>query len=257
MEKKDIIFAIAFATLTLLFLLCFLLFFFIKYRDRRNAQIKENNEMKKNFEQALLQSQAEVQETTFSALARELHDNVGQLLSSSKMLLGIAQRNLVNAPESLNIAEETLGKAIVELRGLSKSMDKEWLEQFQLIQNLDTEINRINSGKMITIQFIHPDQLPLSPDKQIVIFRIIQEGLQNIIKHAGAKNIMIEIRKDEQYLLVLINDDGKGFTEESSSGLGIKNMKHRTKLLGGDINWKHPGNGSCVTIKIPLQKNDL
>src|SRR6266513_5304855 len=136
MEKNDIMFAIIFATVVLVLLAGFLFFFFLKYRYRKNEYIKEREIMKQTFEQTLLQSQIEVQEATFSILAKELHDNVGQLLSSSKMLLGITQRNFSNAPETLTIAEETLGKAITELRSLSKSIDKEWLEQFDLIDNL-------------------------------------------------------------------------------------------------------------------------
>jgi len=257
MEKKDIIFTIGFATLVLLILLCFLLFFFIKYRARRNKHIRETEIMKKTFETALLQSQVEVQENTFSMLAKELHDNVGQLLSSSKMLLGITQRELGKSPETLTIAEETIGKAITELRALSKSMDKEWLEQFELIENLSTEIKRINSGKMLVIVFSHTGKLPLTSEKQIMLFRIIQESLQNIIKHADARHINIEIKNDDENLSVHISDDGKGFAGISGDGLGIRNMKHRAKLLGGNITWNQAEKGSSVTIDIPIINSEL
>lgn len=256
MEKNDLIFAIGFATLILLLLLCFLLFFFIKYRARRNAQIKENDEMKKNFEEALLKSQVEVQEATYSILAKELHDNVGQLLSSSKMLLGIAQRKLSSPPETLTIAEVTLAKAIVELRSLSKSLDKEWLEQFELIENLQTEINRINSSGVLKIEFNHQNKLPFNSEKQIILFRIIQEALQNIIKHAEAKNIFIGMNLNNEMLQISITDDGKGIDAEPESGLGIRNMKHRAKLLGGSITWNKPANGSCVIIDLAFKENE-
>lgn len=253
MEKKDLIFTIGFATLLILLLLCFLLFFFITYRNRRNKYIHEIAMMKKNFEAALLQSQVEVQEATFSALSKELHDNLGQLLSSSKMLMGIAQRQLTECPDTLNIAEQTVGKAITELRSLSKSLDKEWLEQFDLIENLTAEINRIRSSKLLDIEFIHEGRLPLSYDKQTILFRIIQEGLQNIIKHAEAGNVHITIKTPEKNLLIDIADNGKGFTETSSNGgLGIKNMKQRTHLLGGSIEWLHPASGSEIIIRIPV-----
>ena len=142
MEKDDIMFAIIFATVVFILLAGFLFFFFLKYRYRSNEYIKEREIMKKTFEETLLLSQIEVQEATLSILSKELHDNVGQLLSSSKMLLGITHRNMTDTPETLTIAEETLGKAINELRSLSKSIDKEWLEQFSLIDNLTTEIKR-------------------------------------------------------------------------------------------------------------------
>ena len=255
MEKNDIMFAIIFATVLLVLLAGFLFFFFLKYRYRSNEYIKEREIMKKAFEQTLLQSQIEVQEATFSILAKELHDNVGQLLSSSKMLLGITQRNLTNTPETLTIAEETLGKAINELRSLSKSLDKEWLEQFNLIDNLTTEINRINAGLILEIHFSHPGELPLKPEEQIILFRIIQEALQNAIKHSEARNIRIEIETQTENILINITDDGKGFEPISNDGLGMRNMKHRTKLLGGNITWNTPANGSSITIQLPVKEN--
>ena len=248
-------FAVGFATIVLLLLLSFLLFFFLKYRFRSNRYIKEREIMKKAFEQTLLQSQIEVQEATFSVLAKELHDNVGQLLSSSKMLLGITQRSMTNAPEALTIAEETLGKAINELRSLSKSLDKEWLEQFDLVENLSTEINRINAGLILEIHFSHPGKLPLKSEEQIILFRIVQEALQNAIKHSAAKNIRIEIETQAENIIVNITDDGKGFESIPNDGQGMRNMKHRTKLLGGNITWNTPENGSSITIQLPVKEN--
>jgi len=213
--------------------------------------------MKKAFEQTLLQSQIEVQEATFSALGKELHDNVGQLLSSTKMLLGITQRDLPAAPETLTIAEETLGKAINELRALSKSLDKEWLDRFDLVENLSTEINRINEAKMLEILFSHPGRLPLKAEEQIILFRIIQEALQNAIKHSEAQKIYIDITTLPGQLIIEITDDGKGFEPIPGDGLGIRNMKHRTKLLGGNITWNMPAQGSSITIQLPVKDNML
>lgn len=255
MDNEIII--VLFATFFVLLLLIYLINFILSYQNRNLAFKKEKEIMQIQFEQTLFQSQVEVQEATYSILAKELHDNVGQLLSSSKMLLGITQRNPRASPETLTLAEETLGKAITELRALSKSLDKEWLEQFDLIENLTTEINRINAGKMLSIDFSHSGKLPLTSEKQIILFRIIQEGLQNIIKHAQAKNINLEIKTGDLNLSVHIHDDGKGFSEISGNGLGIRNMKHRAKLLGGTITWSQPETGSSVTIEIPIIKSEL
>ena len=255
MEKNDIMFAVIFATVVLVLLAGFLFFFFLKYRYRSNEYIKEREIMKKAFEQTLLQSQIEVQEATFSALGKELHDNIGQLLSSTKMLLGITQRNMTDTPETLTIAQETLGKAINELRSLSKSLDKEWLDRFDLVENLSTEINRINEAKMLAIHFSHPGKLPLKAEEQIILFRIIQEALQNAIKHSEAQNIRIEIETQNENIIVTITDDGKGFEPISNDGLGIQNMKHRTKLLGGNITWNIPASGSSITIQLPVKES--
>ena len=106
--------------------------------------------MKAKYEQELLQSKLETQEQTFQQIGKELHDNVGQLLSTSRMLLGLTERSLPNPPDTLLTANATLGEAISELRSLSKSLDKEWLEQFSFTDNLQTEISRINAGNRRT-----------------------------------------------------------------------------------------------------------
>ena len=246
------IFGVIFATAVLLLLAAFLMFFFVRYRVKNNDYIKEREAMEKAFEQTLLQSQIEVQEATFAGLAKELHDNIGQLLSSTKMLLGITQRNLGNSPDTLTIAEETLGKAISELRSLSKSLDREWLEQFDFIHNLEVESSRINDAKHLRISFTHPEKISLKPDEQIILFRIVQEAMQNAMKHADPALIQIHLTEAKRKLRVLVIDDGHGFDEShQKEGMGIRNMKHRTKLLGGNINWNSTGNGSSVIIELP------
>ncbi len=149
------------------------------------------------LEKQLLLSQVEVQEATLSAIGRELHDNVGQLLSSSKMLLGVALRNYTNhqnAEGAIRSADEQIGKAIAAIRSLAKLFDKEWLKQFDLIENLVTEIKRNNDSNEMKIHFSHPESLTINADDQIILFRIIQEGIQNAIKHANASNVFIEIK---------------------------------------------------------------
>lgn len=246
------IFGVIFATIVLLLLAAFLMFFFVRYRVKNNDYIKEREAMQKSFDQTLLQSQIEVQEATFAGLAKELHDNIGQLLSSTKMLLGITQRNLGNSPDTLTIAEETLGKAISELRSLSKSLDKEWLEQFDFIHNLEVESSRINDAKHLQITFTHPGKLSLRPEAQIILFRIVQEAMQNAMKHADPDHIQIHLTVAQEKMRVIVIDNGHGFNEtHQKEGMGIRNMKHRTKLLGGNINWNSTGNGSSVIIELP------
>ncbi len=150
-SQYDIIISVIAAVSLFLLLAGFVIAFALKFQKRRQQHIREMVNLKYTYEQQLLQSQIEVQEATFSALGKELHDNIGQLLSSTKMLLGITQRNMPNTPDTLMTAEETLGKAINELRSLSKSLTKEWLEQFKLIENLQPEVARINSANEIHI----------------------------------------------------------------------------------------------------------
>lgn len=215
--------------------------------------------MASEFESQLLQSRMETQEETFATLGKELHDNVGQLLNSAKLLIGVTQRKLTDAPDTLAIADETLGTAINELRSLSKSLNKEWLEQFNFIDNLQAEIKRINATDHLQIHFTHTAPLSLKSDEQIILFRIVQEALQNAIKHAQATNINIILKEEANSLYLIIEDDGKGFAEKekAQSGVGLLNMQHRTKLLGGTIEWKSAGNGASVIICLPVKNETV
>lgn len=242
-------------TVFILFLSLSLIAFVFYFRRRRNAHLREKDNLKKSFEHALLQSQVEVQEATLSTLATELHDNIGQLLSSTKMLLGITERNVGTLPDSFMVANETLGKAISELRSLSKSLNKEWLEQFNLLENLDAEVDRINAGQTVAVQLTHPPNINLRSDEQIILFRIIQESLQNAIKHAHPNAINIKIESLDSSLTVTIIDNGCGFdAEHNKTGHGFTNMRKRTELLGGTIEWKSEEQAGC-TVKIVVPTN--
>jgi signal transduction histidine kinase len=238
-------------------LVFFIILFIVLYQRRYYRFLREKQTLHNNFQSEILKTQLETQEETFYQIGEEIHDNIGQLLSSTRLLLGITERSLSSIPDPFKTAQETLGKAILEIRALSKSLNKEWLHQFNLIQNLETEIDRINSSNTIRIQ-LNTDVkvLPLSPESQVMLFRIIQEAMHNCIKHSKAKLLTINININDS-IFVSIVDDGSGFKSGQNEyhGVGIINMKHRTKLLGGNIYWKERQEGGTeVEINLPVQK---
>ncbi|MBA4196525.1 MAG: hypothetical protein C0459_03120 [Chitinophaga sp.] len=258
MEEKDsyIVYTVIVAS-CIFFIVALFIFFYIRlFIERKKRFAEEKINMQQAFSQMLLQSQIETQEETIAQLGKELHDNVGQLLSSTKMLLGITERAIDNPPETLLTAEETISKAINELRNLSKSLSKEWLQQFDLIENLQAEIIRLNSSKIINIHFSHPEKLVIDKDRQMILFRILQESIQNTLKHADAKNIFIDFLFTKNSLQIVFKDDGKGFdTAAKANGIGIMNIKHRIKLLNGSIEWLSSStNGTIINIGLPLNK---
>ena len=261
LSAYDIVLGIVVSTLLFLLLACFLVAFFMIYRRRRGEYFREKETMKISFNNELLQSRIETQEDTFAQLGQELHDNVGQLLSTTKMLLGITERNLTEVPDTLKTAEETLGKAIQDIRALSKSLNKEWLQQFNLVENLRNEMERINTAGYVQAN-LRTDitELPLPAETQVMLFRIVQEALQNSIKHAGAKIIRIAVKRVEDEIELLITDDGTGFdaVKEIGKGVGIINMQHRTQLLAGTIAWREADSGGTeVYIRIPLTQKTI
>jgi signal transduction histidine kinase len=231
------------------------LIFFMIARQRQNKLYLQQKAMEE-LEKQLLQSQIEVQEATLTALGKELHDNIGQLLSSSKMLLGVTLRNMDKAPGPLATAYDTLSKAITELRALSRSLDSEWLQQFNLIDNLTTEVARNNAASALQIHFTHPESIPLKAGQQILLFRMVQEAIQNAVKHAEASNIYIAIDEGGTNLNITVSDDGKGFIVENAlaKGAGMNNIRHRTRALGGNVHWHSGSTGTILSIHLPVQK---
>ena len=214
-----------------------------------------------NHQQELLRTQTETQEETFRQISEELHDNVGQLLGSTKNLLWITERSLTEVPDALSTAIATLATAMQDLRSLSKALNQEWLERFNLVDNLRVESARLNyAGNIVVTVEAASKELPFRREDQVVLFRIIQEALHNGIKHSEATHIGITLGSDGHRILIQVRDNGKGFDKETtkSQGVGLINMKRRTRLLKGTIDWDSiPGDGTTVRISIPSQNLHL
>jgi signal transduction histidine kinase len=230
-----------------------LIFLVLIYQKRQLRYILEKRQLQNQYTEELLKTRLETQEQTLNTVSKEIHDNIGQLLNSSKMLIGVAQRKLDTPEESLQTANQTLGQAIQELRTLSKSLSKDWLEQFDLLQNLQAEVARINAGDGIRLSVTHPPTLAMPKERQLVLFRIIQESFQNALKHSNAQHVHIRIEQPDGHLHIRITDDGKGFDNgPAHHGFGITNIKLRTALMGGTVQWKPAQPGTEVFIQIPI-----
>ncbi|MBS1771445.1 MAG: hypothetical protein JST82_01205 [Bacteroidetes bacterium] len=205
-----------------------------------------------DLEKQMLQSQVEIHEVTLNALSKELHDNVGQMLSSAKMLLGVAAKHPDKSTELIATTEKTLSEAIHSLRTLSKTLDKDWISQFSLIENLLLEKERNSIAQSLQIHLHYNQEPVLANDAQVILFRIIQEAIQNTVKHANACNLYVDITEQNCDLNVTIKDDGRGFdiTQQTQMGMGINNIKNRTDILGGNVEWQN-NEGTTIRIHIP------
>ena len=206
------------------------------------------------LEKLYLQSRVEVQEATLTTVGRELHDNIGQLLSSAKMLLGVAQRTTVNVGQIVEKVDEILNQIIENIHDLSISLDGDYLKRFNLIENIAIEVKRNNDiNPNLKIHFSAIEHLPLEPEDQIVLFRVIQEGIQNAIKHANASNIFISISQTGSQLLITITDDGMGFDINSvTKGIGLTSITTRVASLSGTVEWIQIRPG--VEMRVTLSK---
>jgi signal transduction histidine kinase len=210
---------------------------FMVYRNRQLQSIREREKMQSDFNQQLLQSRLEMQEQTFNNISSELHDNVGQILSLAKVQLNIIGEQDKLDREILAEAKESLSKAMTDLRDIAKSLSSERVQSMPLAEITKQELRRLNHSGIITTSFTTTGLIKaLSEQKKLIIFRIIQEAFQNILKHAQAKNIDVIFSYEADRLKIDIADNGKGFNKElltAKDGLGLSNIMNRASLIGG------------------------
>ena len=250
-EKLEILLLVIATSLFILMLVAALVMLFRIYLKRKNKLLLEKELMSAQFEQTLLQSKLEIQEQTFRDIGKELHDNIGQVLSLVRLNL-----NTLNAPDANNkiiSMDNLLDKALIDLRNLSHSLDtdyirnKGWTEPvIKLMQNLK------NTGKYSIRLELAGDLPAVGNEKAIILFRMIQEVIQNIVKHAEAIEIILKTQKENDKLVITIQDDGRGFnTESNTDGAGLYNLKNRAKMIHADLDIEsQPGKGTLVTISI-------
>ena len=256
-ERIDLIISVIAASLFVLLLVISVFFLFRIYLKRKNKLLLEKERMNIEFEQTLLKSQLEIQEHTFNHISREIHDNIGQVLSLVRINL-----NTLKAPgdlEKLELMDDLMGKAITDLRNLSHSLDADLIRNngwMMPVTKLLADLEK--TGKFKT--FIEQDEnLPaLGNDKPIILFRMIQEVINNIIRHAAADTIHLDAKKENGKLIIKIKDNGKGFDAgRNSGGVGLQNLKNRSKMINGDLSIKsEQGRGTIVTVSIKTDNNE-
>jgi len=253
---------------TIIFLLAgFFIVMIIAYANNRKKKfIEEKQIMQSKFQNELLQTQLEIQEQTLKNISQEIHDNIGQALSLAKLNLNTmpAMDDEALQQKILN-SKELVSKAIVDLRDLSRSLDTDYVQQMGLQRAIEYEVEMIRkTGTVETTMIVEGSLFRFEKQKELILFRIVQETFNNILKHAGAKNINVNINYDAAGFTLIIKDDGKGVDlqplnqgENNNFGLGIRNMNNRAKLIGADFKMSSIlGEGTEIRIILPNEPNN-
>ena len=224
----------------------------IRYRKRK----RENEQLKVMFQQELLKTQMEIQEQTFKTISQEIHDNIGQMLSLAKMNLSKFEIDRENSDEAVLSAKNLVSHAVSSLRDLSKTLNTETIATIGLLKSIELELQLVEktAGIKTAIEINGPQQR-LEPQKELIVYRIVQESLHNSIKHALPKNLNVQANFVDSILHLSICDDGAGFDYSgiSGHGSGLRNMQSRSKLIGADWNIESsPGNGTKIILTIPI-----
>jgi signal transduction histidine kinase len=259
--NEELILTFVSITIILIVLVSFIIIFAISFQRRQLKHKQEKATLKAQYDQEILKSQLEVQNATLQNVGRELHDNIGQLLSVAQINLNVLEESQTDDEGYLKQTNEVISQSIAELRALTKSLDGDFVQDFGLEQSLSHELQRIRKTRKFETEIsIHGDKKTLGYEKEIVLFRVSQEILNNALKHSKAKNLTILIQYSPQSFQLIIADDGLGFDlqsinqqEMSLSGAGIRNIQRRIALIGGTIDIDSKLNtGTKISINLPF-----
>ena len=256
MEDVELFIVIG-GVLTLLFII-FIVSFLLVNQKRHFHYLKEKQQLKNNFEQTLLQTQLEIQEQTLQHISRELHDNISQVASLIKINLHtFPLDNRDKAIAKLETTKDLMRQLITDLKMLSVSLNSDRISQSGLANALAAETEKINKTGAFAAFFEMCGSPPtLDNEKAIILYRMAQELINNILKHSAAKQIHILLAATEKFVTLAISDDGVGFDIEAkrtAGGAGLLNLENRARLINAKLTMHStPGNGSAVNIELPL-----
>lgn len=218
---------------------------------------KELNEQRVNRQRQITEAVIEAQEKERTEIGKELHDNVNQILGASNLYINTAMTDEDMRQELLERSTELVSKAINEIRKISKSLITPGLREIGLIESIEDIIDDLRFARQdlqieLDLQNISEEQI--EDRRKLTLFRIVQEQLNNIVKHAKATRVLIRLSIEGTSTVLSVADNGVGFDPGSHrKGVGITNIMSRAELLNGKVEIATaPGDGCTLTVSMPI-----
>jgi signal transduction histidine kinase len=254
-EIQNIVSLVVFNLFFLIFIIAIIIFikqYRLKKKEHQDILARQQMEHQKE----ILATELEMQQQTMQEIGREIHDNVGQKLTLASIYTQqLSYQN--QAPQvSTQIENITalINQSLSDLRTLSKTLTDNIIETNNLSKLLKTECQKINDLKVCKVVYnSNLKNLDLDYQTKAVLLRIVQEFLQNSLKHSGCNQITISLKHANEIVTLALEDDGNGFdpTQTKSNGIGLSNMKKRTEMIGGVFNFETQiGLGTKLIITI-------
>ena len=254
-EETRIIQTLVISTLVILVFASILILAILKYRRKQ----REYNDREQTIANELIQASLEAKEQVMEDIADQLHINVQQDLTLVKIHLDTLLGEQMNkGREKLQSAHSLLQKGIQELKSLSRSIDPKMITGHTLEDNISRQLDWIKRKAAIhTVFRTSEKEIELGDQKQILLYRIVQEAINNIISHANATEICIDLKNETKTFLLHIQDNGNGFdmTQPPRHNLGLTSILRRAALMHGECTiTSQPGEGTQLYIRIPYDK---
>jgi PAS domain S-box-containing protein len=231
----------------------------LQERNQKLAQLYEEVQAGRKQLQKLSHRLVEVQEQERRAISRELHDEVGQILTGLKMTLELTRRL---PPESIDAAfdqaQQQVNELLSHVRNLSLDLRPAMLDDLGLLPALFWHFDRYTAQTKVRVDFKHLSiEGRFAPELETAIYRIVQEALTNVARHSRSDQVTVLLWTTPETICVQIEDQGVGFTQESVVAAGHSNgltgMRERAALLGGKLVVESSiGGGTCLTAELPM-----
>jgi len=236
--------------------------FIFFYQKRHYQQMREKDRLLSQFQQELLRTQLEIQDQTLKNISKEIHDNIGQVLSLAKLNLNTMDVSSLDATDKISSSKDLVGKAILDLRGMLRNLSSDKIAKLGLYRAIEYELEQIKKTDLYQTRIEMEGDLPnLNEQKELILFRMVQETLQNITRQGTAKNIHVSLKNSEHDLELLISNDGMNLDtvlpkENNGSGQDKSycKMHKRAKVINVDFTLNRKTQSTEVKLVLPLNK---
>jgi signal transduction histidine kinase len=256
----NIILQVVIITVVFLVAAVFLLWYVYLYNQRKKKREEEKRRMEQQFKEVLAHASVEVQEQTLKTIAADIHDNIGQLLSLTKITLSTVNAGVdpEKATRKVEDAVRLLEQSMRELRQLAAVLHAENLLAEGLPAAIARQLERINRSDhcTATLHCSGEEQRPANPQRELIAFRIVQELLGNSLKHAAASAIDVFVQYSDAGIEITVADNGKGFdpglAKQQRNGMGLRNFEERARVIGARFRLSSaPGQGTKAWLLLP------
>lgn len=254
MGEKELIAFIIIITLILFSFITGIILFIAQFRRRKVIHEQEKSTLKTQYENEKLQIELSAQKDTMRNIGKEIHDGVGQKLTLASIYLkryDISNSSLLNISEINELLDESLG----ELRQLSRTLVDPEKYHTKLSDLIQLEAKRVQTFNKINVFFIQNQEAEVPEELKHNIHRIVQEFLQNCVKHANCTEVNIRFDVKDRVLKVICSDNGVGFEikKSSSPGVGLANISKRVEEMNGHMRLKSaPNQGTELSFQVGI-----